>query len=46
MKEQEFVTVVPIFGVVSHIYEGVASASIYRGNEPVEHGFAWNEQSV
>jgi predicted secreted hydrolase len=45
MNEQEFATSLPIIGVVSEIYEGVASASVQVGNEPVASGFAWNEQA-
>jgi hypothetical protein len=45
MNEQEFITSVPFLGVVSEIYEGVASASVQVGNEPEATGFAWNEQT-
>lgn len=45
MNEQEFVTSVPFLGVVSEVYEGVASASVMVGNEPEASGFAWNEQT-
>src|SRR5579872_81697 len=45
MKEQEFVTEVFLLGVVSQEYEGVASAEIYVGKEPVATGTAWNEQA-
>jgi hypothetical protein len=45
MKEQEFVTLDFWGKAVSHVYEGVASASVRVGNEPEASGFAWNEQT-